>query len=113
MPGTRPGIRVLHKVPVSTFSHDEQIVRLESNAGLDLRQRDRRGRGYVGAEVERLVRSIKMEYHASRELVVARTLEHRRRVHMRAQSAAVAAGGYHDVILLGGVVEVGDGADAV
>src|SRR5206468_1534938 len=48
-----------------------------------------------------------------RELVVSGGFEHRRHVHVCNQSSAVSTCRYHDVVVLSGVVEVGDRAKPV
>src|SRR5258708_3143430 len=63
MPGTRPGMTPIKRF-IST-SHDQQIVRGEADAGLDLHQRDRRRLRSVGAELKRLVRGVEGEFVAA------------------------------------------------
>jgi hypothetical protein len=56
----------------TTHSHDEQVVRVDGHTDLDLRQRDRRGLRSVGAEIQRLVCGIEVEFGTeARELIVA------------------------------------------
>src|SRR5258707_6256084 len=81
-------------------SHDQQIVRIEGHAGLDTCHCERRRRRSVGAEVERLVSGIEVEFRTEAgELVVGRGFEERRYVHACDQASTESVRRDRDVVV--------------